>query len=102
MQEAGGIQQLFDNISKVATSHFGSGWAWLIINKDGKLEVKGYHDADTPIANGEVPLLTIDVWEHAYYIDYQNRRPNFVENFLKYLVNFGFIEENVTAYLAQK
>lgn len=68
VQEAGGIQHVFDNLSEVATKHFGSGWAWLIINSDGKLEVKAYHDADTPIANNEHPLLTIDVWEHAYYV----------------------------------
>lgn len=71
-----------------ATGHFASGWAWLVL-KDGKLAVQGYHDADTPLAHeGVTPLLTLDVWEHAYYLDYQNARPAFVEAFFDHLVNW--------------
>lgn len=100
--EMGGVKEVLEQLSKSAATHFGSGWAWLVINKQGKMEVKGYHDADTPIANGETPLLTIDVWEHSYYIDYQNRRPNYIENFFRYLVNFDYIEANIEAYEASK
>src|SRR3546814_14214588 len=70
-----------------AVGHFASGWAWLVL-RNGKLEVTSYHDADTPIAHeGVAPLLTLDVWEHAYYIDYRNARPNFAETVLANLIN---------------
>lgn len=70
-----------------AVTQFGSGWAWLVYC-DGKLSVTATHDADNPLTEGAAALLALDVWEHAYYLDYQNRRPAFVEAFLKNLVNW--------------
>lgn len=76
-----------------AATQFGSGWAWLVDNK-GKLEVMATANADLPLAHGKKALLTIDVWEHAYYLDYQNRRPDFVSAFLESLANWEFAEQN--------
>ncbi|MDE2110539.1 MAG: superoxide dismutase [Alphaproteobacteria bacterium] len=78
-----------------ATGQFGSGWAWLVLN-GVKLEVTATANADTPLAHGKMPLLTIDVWEHAYYLDYQNRRPDYVKTFLDKLVNWDFANANLT------
>src|SRR3546814_14374620 len=78
-----------------AVGHFASGWAWLVL-RNGKLEVTSYHDADTPIAHeGVAPLLTLDVWEHAYYIDYRNARPKFAETVLANLINWDFVAQNL-------
>jgi len=79
--------------TKAAAGHFGSGWAWLVKNAQGELEVVGTHDADTPLAHGSTPLLTCDVWEHAYYVDYRNARGSYIEAFWK-LVNWGFVNDN--------
>ena len=82
--------------AKAATGQFGSGWAWLI--KDGgKLIVTKTSNADTPIAQGQKPLLTIDVWEHAYYLDYQNRRADYVAAVLDQLINWDFAAQNLAA-----
>lgn len=70
-----------------ATTQFGSGWAWLV-EKDGKLSVMKTANADTPIAHGMKPIITVDVWEHAYYLDYQNRRADFVDAYLDHLVKW--------------
>jgi len=75
--------------SQAATGHFGSGWAWLVKNPDGSLSVEATHDADNPVAHGKTPILTCDVWEHAYYIDYRNARAKYVEAFWN-LVNWEF------------
>ena len=77
-----------------ATGHFASGWAWLIL--DGEtLKITSLHDADTPVAHDMKPLLTIDVWEHAYYVDYRNARPNYVDALLDNAVNWQFVAENL-------
>lgn len=79
----------------VGATQFGSGWAWLIV-RDGKLEVRKTLNAETPLTeDGAVPLLTMDVWEHAYYLDFQNRRPDYIETFLDKLVNWDFAAENL-------
>lgn len=75
-----------------ASNHFGSGWVWLVLDKDGKLAITSTHDADTPIRHGQTPLLTCDVWEHAYYIDYRNSRPDYLKAFWKVL-NWQFVNE---------
>ena len=75
-----------------ATGQFGSGWAWLV-SEAGKLKVVSTANAVTPMVNGQQALLTCDVWEHAYYLDYQNKRSRFVENFLDHLVNWEFVNE---------
>jgi superoxide dismutase, Fe-Mn family len=81
-----------DAFLKTATAQFGSGWAWLIANK-GKLEVVSTSNAEIPMGQGVVPLLTCDVWEHAYYLDYQNKRERFVEAFLDHLANWQLANE---------
>ena len=73
-----------------AATQFGSGWGWLV-EKGGKLELMGTANADLPMKHGAKPLLTVDVWEHAYYIDYRNARPKFLEVFMDKLVNWEFV-----------
>ncbi len=79
---------------QAAVTQFGSGWAWLI-EENGKLAVTKTANADTPLAHGQKALLTVDVWEHAYYLDWQNRRPDFVKCYLDNLVNWEFAESNL-------
>lgn len=90
----GGVEEFKTQFTEVAKTHFGSGWAWLLKKKDGSIEIVGMHDADTPLMNGDTPLLALDVWEHAYYLDYQNSRPDYIEAFWK-VVNWGFVEERL-------
>ena len=90
----GGEEQLLEQLAKESVNHFASGWGWLILN-NGKLEVTSLHDADTPVAHGMTPLLTIDVWEHAYYIDYRNDRPKFVKTILENIINWDFVARNL-------
>ncbi|MEO1135596.1 MAG: superoxide dismutase [Pseudomonadota bacterium] len=90
----GGVDGFKEAFSSAGASQFGSGWAWLIA-KDGKLDVTKTGNADTPVTDESVtPLLTMDVWEHAYYLDYQNKRPDYISTFLKELVNWEFAAEN--------
>jgi Fe-Mn family superoxide dismutase len=77
-----------------ATSNFGSGWTWLVKKADGSLDIVNTSNAATPLTTGDKPLITIDVWEHAYYVDYRNRRPDFVTAFLDKLANWDFAEKN--------
>ncbi|MEO6433498.1 MAG: superoxide dismutase [Sphingomicrobium sp.] len=86
---------MIDKLAEEAVGHFGSGWAWLVLDR-GKLRITSLHDADTPVAHdGMAPLLTLDVWEHAYYIDYRNARPKFAETVLKNIINWEFVAENL-------
>lgn len=86
-RDFGSYDSFRQEFKNAATSQFGSGWAWLV-EKDGKLAVMKTSNADTPIAHGIKPIITIDVWEHAYYLDYQNRRVDFVDAYLDHLVNW--------------
>ena len=90
----GGAEQCKKELSTAAVGQFGSGWAWLI-QDGGKLKVVKTGNANTPLAEGQIPLLTIDVWEHAYYLDYQNRRVDYVNALLDKLVNWDFAAENL-------
>ena len=83
-----------DALAKAAVGQFGSGWAWVVLDA-GKLKVEQTANADTPLVSGKTPLLTIDVWEHAYYLDYQNKRPAYVEAVLDKLVNWEFAAQNL-------
>lgn len=83
----GSFAEFKDKFSKVALTLFGSGWAWLAKDSSGKLEIIQLSNAGTPLTQGKTPILTIDVWEHAYYIDYRNARPAFIEHFWE-LVNW--------------
>ena len=87
----------FENFKKAftdtAATQFGSGWAWLVV-ENGSLKVVKTGNADTPLAHGQIPIITIDVWEHAYYLDYQNRRADYISAYLNHLVNWDFAGEN--------
>lgn len=87
-RDFGSYEKFKEEFKNAATSQFGSGWAWLAEGKDGKLTVMKTSNADTPLAHGLKPIITCDVWEHAYYLDYQNRRPDFVSAFLEHLVKY--------------
>ncbi len=76
--EVGGFAAFKEAFTKAATTRFGSGWAWLVVGKDGKLAVTSTPNQDSPIMEGLTPLLGLDVWEHAYYLNYQNRRPDYI------------------------
>eukprot|EP01034_Spumella_vulgaris_P005202 gene5201-6642_t len=78
-----------------AVGQFGSGWAWLVKGADGKLKIETTANADTPMAHGGKPLLVADVWEHAYYLDYQNVRATYVTAFLDHLVNWDFVNSQI-------
>ena len=90
----GSLDALLDRLGEEAEQHFASGWAALNL-QDGALQVTSYHDADTPVAHGATPLLILDLWEHAYYIDYRNARPDYVEALLKKAINWDFASQNL-------
>lgn len=89
----GGYDKFAEQFKAAAVGRFGSGWAWLVLD-GGELKILSTPNAETPFAKGQKALLTVDVWEHAYYLDYQNRRPDFVQAFLDHLVNWDFVAEN--------
>lgn len=91
----GSTDELLAELKEESTNHFASGWGWLVMDGD-TLKVTSLHDADTPIAHdGMKPLLTIDVWEHAYYIDYRNERPDYLDAILKGAINWEFVGRNL-------
>ena len=90
----GSFDELKEIFTKSAVTNFGSGWTWLVQNGDGTLELLNTGNAGTALTSGKTPLLTCDVWEHAYYVDYRNARPQYVDAFWN-LVNWDFVEENL-------
>ncbi|MCZ7563713.1 MAG: superoxide dismutase [Fe] [Burkholderiales bacterium] len=90
----GGFDAFKDAFAKSAVGNFGSGWTWLVKKADGSVDIANTSNAGTPLTTSDKPLLTIDVWEHAYYIDYRNARPKFVETFLASLANWDFASAN--------
>ena len=91
----GGVEPLLRKLGDEAVNHFSNGWAWLVLDRD-QLKITSLHDADTPLVHdGMVPLFTLDVWEHAYYIDYRNERPKFVTSVLSNIVNWDFVAQNL-------
>jgi superoxide dismutase, Fe-Mn family len=90
----GGYEKFAEQFKAAAVGRFGSGWAWLI-SEAGELKITSTPNAEDPMSLGKVALLTVDVWEHAYYLDYQNRRPDFVQAFLDHLVNWDFAAQNL-------
>jgi Fe-Mn family superoxide dismutase len=91
----GGTDQMLQKLGDEAVNHFSNGWAWLVLDRD-QLKITSLHDADTPLVHdGMVPLFTLDVWEHAYYIDYRNERPKFVTSVLSNVVNWEFVAQNL-------
>ncbi len=97
----GSFDAFVEEFKKAGATQFGSGWAWLVLNKDGKLEVTKTLNAECPLTDGKTPLLTMDVWEHAYYLDFQNRRPDYIATFLSSLVNWQFAAANYSAATAK-
>jgi Fe-Mn family superoxide dismutase len=93
--DLGGFDAFKDAFKAAGATQFGSGWAWLVVGDGGKLEVVKTPNAETPLTQGKTPLLTCDVWEHAYYLDFQNRRPDFLASFLDNLANWDFAAENL-------
>ena len=92
----GSYDKFVEEFKAAGAGQFGSGWAWLVKNGD-KLEVRKTLNAENPITDGATPLLTMDVWEHAYYLDYQNRRPDYISTFLDELVNWDFVNQNLAS-----
>ncbi len=90
----GSFDKFAEELKNAGVTQFGSGWAWLVL-EGGKLKVTKTANADTPIAHGVKPLLTVDVWEHAYYLDYQNRRPDYLATFIEKLINWDFVKANL-------
>lgn len=96
-QRWGSFEEFKKAFQASAVGNFGSGWTWLVKKADGTLEIANMGAAGTPLTTGDAPLLCVDVWEHAYYIDYRNLRPKFVETFLDKLANWKFAEQNFSA-----
>lgn len=96
LRDFGGLPDFRTAFAEAAVNHFGSGWAWLVFDK-GKLSIMTTHDADLPLVHGKIALLTCDLWEHAYYVDYRNERPKYVDAFLTHLANWDFAEANLQA-----
>ncbi len=93
-KDFGSYEDFRREFSNAAATQFGSGWAWLVW-ENGKLKIDKTANADTPVRTSTPTLLTIDVWEHAYYIDYRNARPKYIDTFLDHLVNWDFVAENL-------
>ncbi len=87
-------ENFITEFKQVAVGQFGSGWAWLVIDKN-KLKIIKSSNAETPITQSIKPLLACDVWEHAYYIDYRNKRPAYIDSYIEHMINWGFVEEKV-------
>ena len=95
-EDFGSYEAFFDAFKVAGLTQFGSGWAWLVVD-GGKLKIMKTPNADTPMAHGVKALLTVDVWEHAYYLDYQNKRPDYLDTFLKHLINWDFVNANLAS-----
>lgn len=93
-KDFGSYEKFVEELKTAGATQFGSGWAWLILEGE-KLKVIKTANSDTPIAHGLKPLLTVDVWEHAYYLDYQNRRPDYLSTFVEKLINWDFVNSQL-------
>jgi Fe-Mn family superoxide dismutase len=94
-RDFGSFDKFKEEFATAATTQFGSGWAWLVKDKAAKLSITKTGNADLPMKHGQTALLTIDVWEHAYYIDFRNQRPKYIETFMNHLVNWDFVAQNL-------
>jgi Fe-Mn family superoxide dismutase len=95
IEEFGGAGKLIEALAEAGKTQFGSGWAWLV-SKNGQLSVEKTPNAEDPMSKGVNALLTVDIWEHAYYLDYQNERPKYLEAVLKKILNWDFAAENLS------
>lgn len=91
----GGATEFKEKFKAIANDVFGSGWVWVVQTKDKKFEIISTKNADTPIIHELKPVLVLDLWEHAYYLDYQNRRADFIDNFLEFLIDWKFVINNL-------
>ncbi len=91
----GSVDKFKADFIAAGTTQFGSGWAWLVVGKDGKLAVTKTPNGENPLAHGQTALLGVDVWEHAYYVDYRNRRPDYLKAFVENLVNWDYVAERL-------
>jgi len=91
--DLGGFDKFKESFVQAGVGQFGSGWAWLTVSKDGKLEITKTPNGENPLVHGGTPLLGVDVWEHSYYIDYRNRRPDYLKAFVENLINWEYVEE---------
>lgn len=99
-RDLGGVDKFAEAFKAEAVGHFASGWAWLVA-ESGTLKITSTHDADTPLVHaGQTALVTLDLWEHAYYLDYQNLRPGFVDAYLAHLINWDFAASNFESIAA--
>jgi Fe-Mn family superoxide dismutase len=95
-RDFGSFDAFKEQFAKAGATLFGSGWTWLVV-EGGALKITQTSNADLPLKHGQTALLTMDVWEHAYYVDYRNARPAYIDAFLSELVNWGFVAENLAA-----
>ncbi len=93
--DLGGYDKFVEAFKAAGSTQFGSGWAWLALDKNKKLVVVKTSNADSPMTSGGVGLIGLDVWEHAYYLDYQNRRPDYIQAFLDKLINWDYANEKI-------
>lgn len=98
-EQLGGFDKFKEEFTKAATTQFGSGWAWLSVTTDGKLVIEKTGNQESPLMEGRTPVLTIDVWEHAYYLKFQNRRAEFIETFYS-IINWKEVERRYAAAIA--
>jgi superoxide dismutase, Fe-Mn family len=98
-RELGGLDAFRQAFTQAALSRFGSGWAWLVVDEEGRLRVESSANQDSPLMQGQVPILGLDVWEHAYYLKYQNKRPDYIAAFYK-VIDWGEVERRYRAALA--
>lgn len=101
-KDFGSLEKFAEEFKNAGVTQFGSGWAWLVADASGKLSVTKTPNAELPLVTGNTAILTCDVWEHAYYLDYQNRRPDFLTTFLDKLVNWDFAAQNYENLGAKK
>jgi Fe-Mn family superoxide dismutase len=99
-RDFGGLDGFREAFSEKASGQFGSGWAWLVVDPGGKLAVTSTSDADNPLTTAAQPLLTLDVWEHAYYLDYQHERGKYIEAFIDHLIDWRFVQQNLDEFAA--
>jgi Fe-Mn family superoxide dismutase len=99
--ELGGFDKFKETFTQAALTRFGSGWAWLTVDQAGKLKVESSANQDSPLSTGTTPILGLDVWEHAYYLKYQNRRPEYIGAFFN-VINWGEVNRRYDAALAKK
>ncbi|NLA34179.1 MAG: superoxide dismutase [Actinobacteria bacterium] len=93
----GSLDGFKEQFTQAGMTQFGSGWAWLVVNDAGDLEITKTPNAELPLTSGKKALLTMDVWEHAYYIDFRNARPTYIETFLTHLINWDFAAQNLAS-----